>query len=200
VFCFHQGICLDIDHRIIVCRTNLFGQDIIGTKLIESSEPKSHSCPRLPIYAYRIKWFKTHILFLDFDWCLIEVTFTLHIIWTSIGSLGWIAEPPHSSWMKCEAFHQRRGWVERNSFPSWPELRIVLMAHRVTHHLSLWGHERSWSCSIRRPNHPLHEHKVPFWFVATVMLILVFSMIYCSFCQVVASHTIILRSPIIDAL
>ena len=67
--------------------------------------------------------------------------FTLPIKWTSIGNLGWIALPPCSSFMKCEAFHLRRRWVERNSFPSWPELGIVHLAHRVTHPLSLWGHE-----------------------------------------------------------
>jgi hypothetical protein len=153
-------------------RTDHFGQGIIGAKPIESSEPNSHSYPRLPIDANLIKWFKTNILFLDFDLCPIEVTITLHIIWTFIGSLGWIALLPHSSLMKREAFHPRRGWVERNLFPSWLELGIILMAHRVTHPLSLWGHERSWSCSIWRPNHPLHEDEVPFLFITRVKLIL----------------------------
>ena len=44
----------------------------------------------------------------------------VHASWTSIGSLGWIALPPRSSLMKCKASYLRRGWVERNSFPSWP--------------------------------------------------------------------------------
>ena len=30
-----------------------------------------------------------------------------------------------------------------NSFLSWPEVGIVHLAHRVTHPLSLWGHEHS---------------------------------------------------------
>ena len=30
-----------------------------------------------------------------------------------------------------------------NSFPSWPEVEIVHLAHRVTHPLPLWGHEHS---------------------------------------------------------
>jgi len=95
----------------------------------------------------KIKWYKSHTLFLDFDWCPIEVTITsifIHTIWTSIGSFGWIAFQPHSSLTKCEAFRLRRGWVETNSFPSRPKLRIVPMAHRVTHPLSLRGHECSW--------------------------------------------------------
>ena len=79
-----------------------------------------------------------------FDWCPIEVMLTLHFKWTSIGSLGWIALPSHSSLMKCKASYLRRGWVKRNSFPSLPELRIIPMAHRVTHPLSLWGYEHSW--------------------------------------------------------
>ena len=105
---------------------------------IESSEINSHSNPRLLIDANQIKWFKTHILFLDFDWCPIEVMLTLHFKWTSIGSLGWIAWPP------CKASILRRGWVEKYSFLSWFELIIVPMAHRVTHPLSLWGYEHSW--------------------------------------------------------
>ena len=134
---FHQGICLDNDHCFIVRRTHSFGQGITGAKPIESSEPNSHCYPRLSVDANQIKWFKIHFLLLDFDWCLIEVTIKLRIICTSIGSLEWIALPPHSSLMKCEAFHLTRGWVERNSFSPWFELRIVSMAHRVTHPLSL---------------------------------------------------------------
>ena len=110
---------------------------------IESSETNSLAYPRLLIDDNRIKWFKIHILFLDFDWCPIEVTITLHIICTSIGSLGWIVLSPHSSLMKRKSFHLRRGWVERNSFTSGSEFGIVHMAHRVTPPLSLWGHEHS---------------------------------------------------------
>ena len=69
---------------------------------------------------------------------------TLHFKWTSIGSLEWIALPSHSSLMKCKAFYLRKGWVERCSFPSWPKLGIVCLAHRVTHPISLWGYEHSW--------------------------------------------------------
>ena len=112
---------------------------------IELSEPNSHSYPRLLFDANQIKWFKIHILLLDFDWCPIEVTITLHIICTSIGNLGWIALSPHSSLMKRKAFHLRRGWVERNSFPSGPELRIVHTTHRVTHSLSFMG---PWTFSL----------------------------------------------------
>ena len=108
---------------------------------IELSEINSHSNPWFPIDANQIKWFKTHILFLDFDWCPIEVMRTLHFKWTSIGSLGWIALPSHSSLMKHEAFYLRKGWVEWCPFPSLPKLGIVHLAHRVTHPLSLWGHE-----------------------------------------------------------
>jgi len=104
---------------------------------IESSEMNLHSNPRFPIGANQIKWFKIHILFLDFDWCPIEIMFTLHFKWTSIGSLGWFALSPR------KAFILMRGWAEKYSFPSWSELRIVPMAHRVTHSLSLWGYEHS---------------------------------------------------------
>jgi hypothetical protein len=69
----------------------------------------SPSYPQLLIDANRIKWLKIHILFLDFDWCPIEVTITLHFNWTSIGSLGWIVLWSHSSLMKRKAFHLRRG-------------------------------------------------------------------------------------------
>jgi hypothetical protein len=107
------------------------------------SETNSHSYPQFLIGANQIKWFKTHILFLDFDWCPIEVMLTLHFKWTSFGSLRWIASPSHSSLMKCEAFYLRKGRAERCSCPSWAKLRILHLAHRVTHPLSLWGHEHS---------------------------------------------------------
>ena len=73
---------------------------------IESSEMNLHSNPRFPINANQIKWFKTHIVFLDFDWCPREAMLTLHFKWTSIGSLGWIAWPP------CKASILTMGWVE----------------------------------------------------------------------------------------
>ena len=63
--------------------------------------------------------------------------FTLHFKWTSIGILGWIALSP------CKAFILMRGWAKKYSFPSWSEIRIVPMAHRYTHSLSLWGYEHS---------------------------------------------------------
>ena len=47
---------------------------------IESSEINSHSYPRISIDANQIKWIKVHFLILDFDWCPIEVLFTLHFI------------------------------------------------------------------------------------------------------------------------
>ena len=107
--------------------------------MVPCSFQNSHSNPRLPIDANQIKWFKTHILFLDFNWCPIEVMLTLHFKWTSVGSFGWIAWPP------CKASILRRGWVEKKySIPSWFKLRIVPMAHRVTHPLSLFGYEHSW--------------------------------------------------------
>ena len=166
--------------------------------LIKSSEINLH--PRFPINANQIKWFKTHILFLDFDWCPIKFMLTLHFKWTSIGSLGWIALPSHSSLMKCEAFYLRKGWVERCSFPSLPELRIVHLAHRVTHRLSLWGHEQFSSYSIQRSSHSLHEHEVPSCFFTKLMLILDISEIFHPVCQVTASLMTILGFPIIDAL
>ena len=70
---------------------------------IESSEINLHSYPRLSIDDNQIKRIKVHFLILDFDWCPIEVMITLPIKWTSIGSLVWIALPPLSSLMKCEA-------------------------------------------------------------------------------------------------
>ena len=109
----------------------------------------------------------------------------VHASWTSIGSLGWIALPPRSSLMKCEAFHLRRGWVERNSFPSWPELGIVHLAHRVTHPLSLWGHEHSWvSLSGDQATHSMsmkfhHKDHAHPWHLRGLL------------CQVAASLTII---------
>ena len=84
---------------------------------IKSSETNSLSYPRVLIDANQIKWFKIHILLLDFDWCPIEVTITLHIICTSIGSLGWIALSPHSSLLKHKAFHLRRGWIQKKLIP-----------------------------------------------------------------------------------
>jgi hypothetical protein len=93
---------------------------------IESSEINSHSYPQLSIDANQIKWIKVHFLILDFHWCPIEVMFTLPIKWTSIGSLGWFALTPRTSLMKCEASYLRRGWVERNSFPSWPNSELFI--------------------------------------------------------------------------
>ena len=55
--------------------------------------------------------------------------------------MDWFAS--QSSLMKRKVFILRRGWVDKYSFPSWFKLRIVLMAHRVTHPLSLWGYEHS---------------------------------------------------------
>ena len=52
---FHHGICLDIDHHFIVRRTHSLGQGITWAKPIESSEPNSHSYPRLPIDVNQIK-------------------------------------------------------------------------------------------------------------------------------------------------
>ena len=92
--------------------------------LIESSETNSLSYPRLLIDANQIKWFKIHFLLLDFDWCPIEVTIALHFNWTSIGSLGWILSP-HSSLMKCKAFHLRKGWVETH-FPRDPNSKSFI--------------------------------------------------------------------------
>jgi len=126
--CFHRGICLDLDHRIISPWGSPFWSRDHRAIPIKSSKINSHSIPRLPIDANQIKWFETHILFLDFDWCPIEVMFTLHFKWTSIGNLGWIALPSHSSLIKCEAFYLRKGRVERYSFSSWSELRIVPVA------------------------------------------------------------------------
>ena len=104
----------------------------------------------MPTDANQIKWFKIHFLFLDFDWCPIEVMFTLHFKWTSIERLGWIALSP------CKAFILMRGWAEKYSFPSWSELRIVPMAHIVIHSLSLWGYEHSWvALSGDQPSHSM---------------------------------------------
>jgi len=137
---FHQGICLDIDHRFIVRRTHSFGQGITRAKPIESSEPKSHSYPRLSIDANQIKWFKIHFLLLHFDWCPIEVTIALHFNWTSIGSLGWIVLP-------CEVSILRKGWVETH-FPRdpnsesfiWPtELHILFHYRAINVLVALFG-------------------------------------------------------------
>ena len=127
---FRRGICLDLDHHVRSPQDSPFWSRDHRDIPIESSEINSH--PRLPINANQIKWFKTHILFLDFDWCPIKVMLTLNFKWTSIGSLRWIALPTHSSLMKCEAFYLRKGWVERCSFPSWPKFGIIHLAHRVT--------------------------------------------------------------------
>ena len=144
---FHQGICLDNDHCYIVRRTHSFGQGITGAKPIESSEPKSQCYPWLWIDANQIKWFKIHFFLLDFDWCPIEVTIALHFNWTSIGSLGWIALSPHSSLMKCKAFHLRKGWVETH-FPRdlnsesfiWPtELHILFHYGAMNILVALFG-------------------------------------------------------------
>ena len=103
---------------------------------------------------------------------LIQVMFTLHFKWTSIGSLGWIALPP------CKAFILWRGCVEKYSFSSWFELRIVPVAHRI-HILFHYGLWTFLSCSIRRSSPSLHEHEVPFWFITKAMLMLDFSEIFC---------------------
>ena len=152
---------------------------------IESSEINSH--PQLPINVNQIKWFKTHILFLDFNWCPIEVMSTLPINRTSIGSLGWFALPPQPSLMKCEASYLRRGWVERNSFPSWPKLKIVYLAHRVTHPLSLWGPEH---CRVSLSGDQA-THSMSMKFLHKVILILDISEIFCPLHQVATSLTII---------
>jgi hypothetical protein len=107
--------------------------------------------------------------------------------------------PPHSSLMKPEAFHLWRGGVERNSFSLWSELRIIRMAHRVTHPFTT-GPWAFLSCSIRRPNLPLHEHEVPFRFIIRIMLIQDISKIYLPLCQGTATRAIISGFSIIDAL
>jgi hypothetical protein len=38
----HQGICLDIDNRIIVCRAHLFGQGAIPIELSEQNSYPHH--------------------------------------------------------------------------------------------------------------------------------------------------------------
>ena len=119
---------------------------------IKSSEPNSHSCPRLPIDANQIKWFKTHILFLDFDLCPIEVMFTLHLKWTSIGSLGWIALSP------CKDFILRRGWVEKNTHSphdsnsesfQWPTELHILFHYGVMNILELCWYFLTFTDKIR---------------------------------------------------
>ena len=112
-----------------------FGQGIIGVVPIKSSETNSHYYPWLSIDASRIKWFKIHILLLDFDWCPIEVTVTLHIVWTSFGSLGWIALP-------CEVSLLRKGWVETH-FPQDPNSELFIWPTELHILFHLWGHERS---------------------------------------------------------
>ena len=111
---------------------------------------------------------------------------TLHFKWTSIGSLGWIALPP------CKAFILRRGWVGKYSISSWSELRIVPVAHRITHPLSLWAMNipellyseikplTPWAWSSILIHHKSHAHP---WFLHDLLL-----------CQVATSHTIILVS------
>ena len=142
--------------------THSFGQGITGAEPIESSESNSHSYSRLAIDANQIKWFITLIPFLDFDWCLIEVIITLHIIGLLLEAyrMHYFVEP---SLMKCKVFHLRRAWVERHSFPSRHELRIVPMAHRVTHSLSLFGHD------ILELHHPETKPPTP-WAWSSVLI------------------------------
>ena len=139
---------------------------------IKLSEINSHSNPRLPIDANQIKWFKTHILFLDFDWCPIEVMLTLHFKWTSIGSLGWIAWPP------CKASILTMGWVEKILTPLMIRTQNCSngpQSYTSSFILGLWTF---LSCSIWRSNHSLHEHEVLFRFITKAMLILDFSEIF----------------------
>ena len=160
---------------------------------IESIEINSHSNPWLPIDANQIKWFKIHILFLDFDWCPIEVMFTLHFKWTSIGSLGWIAWPP------CKASILRRGWVEKNTHSphdsnsesfQWPtELHILFHfgAMNILEFLYLEIKPLTpWAWSSVLIHHKSHAHP---WFLRDLLM-----------CQVATSHTIILGFHIIDTL
>ena len=157
--CFHQGICLGIDRHITVRRTHLFGQGIIRVMSIESSETNSLAYPRLLIDANQIKWCKIHILSLDFDWCLIEVTIKLRIICTSIGSLEWIALPPHSSLMKCKDSYLRRGELKETHFPRDRTRNRSFGPQSYTSSFTM-GPWICSSCSIRRSSHSLHEHEV----------------------------------------
>ena len=102
--------------------------------LIESSEPKSLSCPQLPIDAnqnqvvqnsHLTPWF-----WLMPDRSYNHSSFQLNFYWKL-----------RMDCFAMQSFSPKEG-MNWNSFPSGPELRIVHMAHRVTHPLSLWGHER----------------------------------------------------------
>ena len=158
----------------------------------------THSNPRLLINANPIKWFKTHILFLDFDWCPIEVMFTLPIKWTSTGTLGWIALPPHSSLMKCKDSYLRRGELKETHLPHDRTRNRSFGPQSYTSSFTM-GPWTFSSCSIRRSSHSLHEHEVLFWFITK-------SHAHPWFlqdpllCQVATSCTIIVGFPIIDAL
>jgi len=79
-------------------------------------------------------------------------------------------------------------------------LRCHTMAHRLTHSLSLGGHEHSWVTLSGDQATPLHEHEVQFWFITKFMLVLVISEISRPSCEVATSLATTLELPIIDAL
>ena len=98
---------------------------------------------------------------------------------------------PSLGWNPCMETKQsilRWGWVEKKySIPSWFKLRIVPMAHRVTHPLSFWGYEHSWvalsgdqtthSMSMKFGSDSSQSHAHP-WFLRDLLL-----------CQVATSPT-----------
>ena len=102
--------------------------------------------------------------------------FTLPIKWTSIGSLGWFALPPRTSLMKCEASYLRRGWVERNSFPSWPNSESFIWPTElhILFHYGAMNILEFFFLEIR----PLSSWA---WrFVTKIMLILDISVVFCA--------------------
>ena len=76
------------------------------------------------------------------------------------------------------------------------ELRIVHLAHRVTHPLSLWGHEHS-RVSLSGDQ---ATHSMSMKFLHKVLLILDISEVFCPLHQVATSLMIIVGFPTIDTL
>ena len=103
----------------------------------------------------------------------------VHASWTSIGSLGWIAFPPRSSLMKCKASYLRRGWVEINSFPSWPNSESFIWPtelHILFHYAAMNILEflypeikplTPWAWSSVLILHKSHAHPWYLWYISS---------------------------------
>ena len=86
-----------------------------------------------------------------------------YFICASVGSLGWIALPPHSSLMKWKDSYLRRGELEEIHLPhdQTRNRSFGPQSYISSFTMGPWTFS-SWS--TRRSSNSLHEQEVSFWF------------------------------------